>query len=173
MVEKIGLPKIKAKDIDKNKDNARDFIQLFIEKYYKMLGKLPARSKETWEKLDVSQYTLATFHELDDHVIWGGFIAVAQYGYVKFVFDNLFIETIRAWGAVKTANIVEKAKVIYEKYKEILEIKYDIDDRDDIYKVIPDFIPLNEEYYQIHNAETEIIKKYVENNLNDFGVIIE
>jgi len=173
MFEKIGLPKINAKDIEKNKNNARDFLELFIEKYYKMLGNLPAHTKETWEKFNISQYTLATFHELDDHVIWGRFIAVAQYGYGKFVFDNLFIETIRAWGAVKTANIVEKAKIIYEKYKEILEIKYDIDDRGDLYKVIPDFNPLNEEYFQIHNAETEIIKKYVENNLNDFGIILE
>jgi hypothetical protein len=100
----------------------------------------------------------------------GGFIQLVQNGYGGFVFNSPFSETIKTWGAEKTAEIVERANIIYDEYKNELERETSMEEFSELYSEITDFEPLEEEFYKIMDDETSTIKKYVEENAHDFRI---
>jgi len=166
------LPEIKAADIEKSKDDAWDFLHLFVHKYYEMMDKKP----EITQKFNDSQNTLLAYWYLDCEVCNGGFIQLiynsAINGYGAYIFDNPFSGAVKSWGAIKTVELVEKAKILYEKNKEELENANSTEEFSDLYKKFKDFDTLDHEYYKIRDEEEKIVKRYVEENINEFAKII-
>jgi thiaminase len=154
------LPEIKKEAIENVKNDAWDFIYLFADKYYEMIEK---NGEKIMEKFNEDQHTLLAYLYLDSEVCNGGFIQLIQNGYGGYIFNNPFSEYIKSWGAEKAAEIVEKAKIIYNKYKKELEEEKSIDEFSELYKEITDFEPLENEYYKINDSETERIKAYNRN----------
>jgi hypothetical protein len=164
------LPEISKKDIENAKDDAWDFIYIFINKYFEIIEN--SKDKEIMREFNEYQHTLMAYMYLDSEVCNGGFIQLIQNGYGGYIFNNPFSEFIKSWGADKTAQIVEKAKEIYNKYKEELEEEKTMEEFSELYKKITEFRPLEDKYYEINDSETERIKEYVENHLNNFAKII-
>jgi hypothetical protein len=125
---------------------------------------------ERAEDLNDSQHTLLAHNFLYGQVSNGGFIQLIQNGYGGYIFDGPFSEIVKSWGAIKTAEIVDKAKIVYDKYKEELEQETTTEEFSELYKKIKDFEGLETEFYAVMDKETEIIRKYVEKNINDFVI---
>ena len=117
------------------------------------------------------QHTLLAYNYLYGEVCNGGFIQLIQNGYGGYVFDNPFSDYLREWGVEKIAEIVDKAKVIYEQHKEKLEAQTSLEEFSEMYDEITDFEPLEDQFYEVMDKETKLIKNYVENYLAEFAVI--
>jgi hypothetical protein len=169
-----NLPEIKAIDLEKAKNDAiakKDawyFLFVFTDRYLEMMTNDP----ETMQKLNDSQRTLLSYNYLYGEVVNGGFMQLIENRYGAYIFENNFSEAIRSWGAVKIAEIVEKGKIIYGKYKPEFEKSVSNEEWIELYNKIIEFEPLNDEFYKVMGNETKIIKEYVEKNINDFGIII-
>jgi tetratricopeptide (TPR) repeat protein len=146
-----------------------DYLFEYIDKYEDLVDKNP--DGKMTDYLNDSQISLLTYSFLYGQVTNGGFIQLVQNGYGGFVFNTPFSEIIKTWGAEKTGEIVEKANVIYDKYKDELEKEKSKKEFSELYKKIKDFKPLEYEFYDIMDEETKIIKEYVEKNVKDFEVI--
>ncbi|MDR2926250.1 MAG: DMP19 family protein [Azoarcus sp.] len=162
-----ALPKIKSKEIEKAEDDSWDFLYVFLNEYFEMIDK----NKDIMKEFNDFQHTLLAYCYLDSQVCNGGFIQLIQNGYGGYIFNNPFSDAIKSWGAEETAKIVEAAKVIYKKHKEKLETETSLDEFSELYSDIKDFEPLEDEYYKIKEQEVEKVKKYVEEHINDFGII--
>jgi tetratricopeptide (TPR) repeat protein len=149
-------------------DDPWDYLFEYIDKYEEIVNKYP-EGKVT-DYLNDSQITLLAYNFLYGQVSNGGFIQLIQNGYGGFIFNTPFTETIKTWGAEKTGVIVEKANIIYDTYKDQLEKETSIEEFSELYKEIKDFEPLEDEFYEIMDYETKIIKKYVEENVNEFEI---
>jgi hypothetical protein len=161
------LPEIKKEAIENAKNDTLDFIYLFADKHHEMIG---INGEDIMEKFNEDQHTLLAYFYLDSEVCNGGFIQLIQNGYGGYIFNTPFSEYIKSWGAEKTAEIVEKAKIIYNKYSNELEEEKSIDEFSKLYKEITDFEPLDNEYYKI-NDESKKIKAYIETHLDNFAKI--
>ena len=164
------LPKIKAEDIRKNAktDDPWDFLFLFTDKYFEMINEKP----EIVQEFNDSQNVLLGFNYLYDEINNYGFIQLIANGKGQYIFNNIFIKKIRLWGAIKTCEIVEKAEILYKKYKTKLEREYTIDEFNKLCEEITDFKPLDNMFFDIMDDETKIIKMYVEKNVDEFARVI-
>ncbi len=163
------LPEISENEINKAKNDIWDFLFLFIDKYHEMMTNKP--DEDMAQNFNNSQHTLMAFNFLYGQVCNGGFLQLIQNGYGNYVFDSPFVEDIRIWGAEKIADIVEDAKVIYEKNREELEKEITIEEFSAMYKEFTEFEPLDDRFYEVMDIEIKKIKDWVENHLSDFAVI--
>jgi hypothetical protein len=164
------LPHIGRADVEKAKigNDEWEFLLVFVEKYFEMIDENP----EVIKDFTLSQLTLLAYFHLDSEVCNGGFIQLIQNGRGSYVFDTPFSDCLRKWGVEKVAEIVDKAKVVYEKYKEELEKEKDTaEEFCQLYEDITDFEPLDVQFDEVTNNETKILKNYVENHLEEFAVI--
>jgi hypothetical protein len=189
-----NLPIIKASDLKESaqSNDAWDYLFHFTDKYFEIL----AESPEAIQDFNDSQLVLVAYNYLYGELVNGGFIQMINNGNA-YAFEPPFSETINSWGASRIAEIVDKAKVIYEKHKAelLLGRKIMIDfseargkvtsqkeadrlerkvweEHSQIYDKITDFEPLENEFYECMEAETAAIKRYVEKNRDDFGTIV-
>jgi tetratricopeptide (TPR) repeat protein len=152
-------------------DDSWEYLFEYINKYEEILNKYP-NGKMT-DYFNAAQITLLAYHLLYGQVTSGGFIQFYHNGYGGFVFDSPFSKILKTWGAEKISEIVEKANVIYDKYKnELVEKKASRAEFLELYEKITDFEPLVDEFNDIKDEETKIIRKYVEENVNDFEIIV-
>ncbi|GMO49751.1 MAG: hypothetical protein Pg6C_12700 [Treponemataceae bacterium] len=151
-------------------DDPWDYLFDYIGKYEEILNKYP--NGKVTDYLNDSQIALLAYNFLYGQVSNGGFIQLIQNGYSGFIFNTVFSEIIKTWGAEKTGKIVEEANIIYNKYKNELEKETSMEEFSELYEKITDFESLEDEFYNIMDNETKIIKKYVEENINDFAIIV-
>jgi hypothetical protein len=179
-MEREILPKIKSIDLENAKDNEDpwDFLYIFIYEYCKMIKINP----EIINKFNYPQYTLWAFFHFHREVTNGGFVQLIYNGYGTYIFEPRISDILDFWGAIKTAKIINKARIIYNENKIELEKKFDTNDGNEFKKLYYefsiemmekfDFLSLQLEYYKINEYETKMIEKYVENNTNEFGNIV-
>ncbi|AKH32456.1 hypothetical protein XF24_00091 [candidate division SR1 bacterium Aalborg_AAW-1] len=70
------------------------------------------------------------------------------------------------------AKLLQQAQIIYRDKKDILEEEKDIEGFSQLYEDITDFEPLDDEFYEIMDEETTILKEYIHNNLCSFVQLI-
>jgi hypothetical protein len=163
------LPQVNKADLEnaKNRRDAWDFLFVFTDKY---LAMAVGENQELMKDFTPSQHTLLAYNYLYGEICNGDFIQLIQNGYSRYVFDNPFSDHLREWGAEKIAEIVDKAKVVYETHREIFD-KTTFEDFWELYDKITDFEPLENQFDKVMGKETKLIKKYVENHLEEFAVI--
>jgi hypothetical protein len=168
--ENEALPKINRNDLLKAKKYTQVFLPLFItdDMYH--------NHREIMPKLNTSQQAFLTFYLMDESMLSGyncGFLQLIYNGYGKYVFEKSYAEIIKTWGAIKISEIVEKAKSLYEKHKDKVEKVKTKKELSCLCSEITDFEMLDHEYRLISSEETEKIKEYIENNINEFAIIDE
>ena len=164
------LPQVSKADLENaNKESdAWNFLFVFTDKYLEIAV---GENQEIMRDFTSSQHTLLAYNYLYAEVCNGGFIQLIQNGYGGYIFDNPFSDHLREWGIEKIAEIVDKAKVIYEQHKEKLEAQTNLEEFSKIYDEITDFESLEDKFYDVMDNETKLIKNYVENHLKEFAVI--
>jgi tetratricopeptide (TPR) repeat protein len=151
------------------KDDPWDYLFEYVDKYEEILVENP--NGKITDSFNDSQITLLVYSFLYGQVSNGGFIQLVQNGYGGLVFDSPFSEIIKTWGAEKTGEIVEKAGIIYNKYKDELEKEKSMEEFSELYSEITDFEPLEEEFFKTMENESNIVKKHVEDNASEFEII--
>lgn len=164
------LPEITKNQIDNTKQDTWDFLFLFLDHYLEEL--YTDESGEVMNRLNDDQHTLIAYNFLYNQITNGGFLQLIQNGYASYIFDNPFSEHIKLWGAHSTAEIVEKARTIYEQNKEQLSKETTLEEFSKMYDEFQEFEPLDNKFYDVMDAETEVVRQYVENNISKFGKVI-
>jgi tetratricopeptide (TPR) repeat protein len=164
----VIVEKLKENETRKLFEADWDFLSIFLHKYFEIINKTPDGEKT--EGFNDSQHTLFAYKIFYEQVSNGGFIQLIQNGYGGYIFDGPFSEIVRSWGAIKTAEIVDRAKIVYDKHKEELEQEKTMEEFSESYTKIKDFEELETEFCKVMDKETEIIRKYVEKNINDFVI---
>ncbi|MDR2376426.1 MAG: DUF4375 domain-containing protein [Treponema sp.] len=166
----VILEKLKESETRKLFEDAWDFLSIFLHKYFEIMKKKP--DGEKMESFNNSQHTLLAYNIFYGQVSNGGFIQLIQNGYGGYIFYGPFSEIVKSWGALKTAEIVDGAKIVYDKHKGELEQEKTMEEFSEQYTKIKDFKELETDFYEVMDKETEIIRKYVEENINDFIIEI-
>lgn len=164
---KITL-KASEKEINEAKQSSDgwDYLFIFTDEYFDIMSKDP--TGEVMREFNAAQHTLIAYNYLYGEVSNGGFVQLIQNGYGGYIFNNPFSEHLRELGAVKIADIVDKAKQIYVEHKDVLESETTLEGFSNLYKEYPDFEPLDDEFYSVMDAETVIIRNYVAEHFDEF-----
>jgi hypothetical protein len=165
------LPKISGKNLAKITDDW-DFLFAILDLYYDEMEK--NGEKSVFSRVNDHQAILLIFNDLYGQVTNGGFIQLIYNGYDFSVFESEFINLLEPIGITKIRNILERAKIFYEKYREKFENinRENWDDFAELYKKCPEFEKLDEEFYEVMDAEVSILKNFVEKNLSDFVTMV-
>ncbi|MDR2194392.1 MAG: DMP19 family protein [Treponema sp.] len=164
----IILKKLKKSETRKLFEDSWDFLHIFLHKYFEIMKNAP--DGEGAQGFNNSQHTLLAYHILYWQVSNGGFIQLIHNGYGGYLFDGPFSEIVKSWGALRTAEIVDAAKIVYDNHKEELERATTTEGFSELYTKIKDFEELETAYYEIMDKETEIIRKHIEENIHDFVI---
>ena len=165
------LPKISGKNLAKITDDW-DFLFAILDLYYDEMEK--NGEKSVFSRVNDHQAILLIFNDLYGQGTNGGFIQLIYNGYGFSVFESEFINLLEPIGITKIRNILERAKIFYEKYREKFENinRENWDDFAELYKKCPEFEKLDEEFYEVMDAEVSILKNFVEKNLSDFVTMV-
>lgn len=160
--------KIKASELE-NIQYASEYIQPIVKEYYMLWNKEPDNFATNFTD---DQHALLAYDILYNQVQNGGFLQLIFNGYYGYVFETPLSETLRVWGAGKTADILEKIKPeAFEVYSYMKDREKTVEELSDSYKQYPDFDGYDDEFYEA--AGLLEVKSYVEKNLTDFIQIAE
>lgn len=148
-----------------------EFLKVFTDAYlHAVNGEVSA---ENMEKLNGYQHTLLAFRFFSDEVNQGGFVQLIQNGYGGYVFDNPTAKALRLMGAKGISKILYKAKEIYDANRQELERETTEEEFNAMYVDFEQFDELEEKFFYIEEEETAIIAHYVDENIDDFALIIK
>ncbi len=169
-----SFQKLTRKEIEDKMTLARkeedgwEFLYLFTEHYFNYISSCESQ-EQAFKEFNDEQHTLLAFNYLYGQVCNGGFLQLIQNGYGAYIFENPFSKQIRKWGAKNIANIIEKAKIIYDKNKKDLEKETSLEEFSQMYNDYKDFDPLDDEFYKFMDSETNLIAEYVYKNVEQFA----
>jgi len=159
------LPYIKKEEFLNYNDNTWDLFFLLLSNYYEIMD------IETEDNFTDSQRTLIAYNILYGEITTGGFLELIKNGYGNYIFESIFIETLKKWGAIEMAIHINKAKEIYFQNKTELEIAKTPEDLFDMYKQYPEFNVLDNGFFKIMNSESDKIKLYIQQHINEFAIV--
>ncbi|MNX82419.1 hypothetical protein D3C86_1141480 [compost metagenome] len=156
---------IKKEEFLNYKDNTWDLFFLLLSNYYEIMD------IKTEDDFTDSQRTLITYNIMYGEITTGGFLELIKNGYASYIFESIFSETLKKWGAIEMAVHINKAKEIYFHNKTELEIARTSEDIFDMYKQYPEFNVLDNEFFRIMNSEADKIKQYIQRHINEFAIV--
>ena len=117
------------------------------------------------------QISLMIYTYLYDQVHNGGFIQLIFNGYAPYIFNSPLSQSLRTWGAIETAALLED---ITEEAMQVLEYLKDkemsVDTLSNTYPEFPQFEDYDKRFYD-HTGIPEM-KHYVSENINELVVLI-
>ena len=171
-----SFPKLKKTEIEnkfeiaKKEQDGWEFLWLLTDYYFEFMSTFKNEA-EAYKEFNDKQHTLLAYNYLYGQVCNGGFLQLIQNGYGAYIFDNPFSENIKEWGANETSQLVNKAKIIYDRNKKDLEKETSLNEFSEMYKDYTDFEPLDSKFYDVMDGEVEIIKDYVYKNIKYFAFV--
>ena len=147
-----------------------EFIALFVKKYWYVMG--GELSAEGMSKLNAYQNTLLAYSIFRNEMNDGGFVQLIQNGYGGYFFRNPFAKAIRLFGARDLSKLVYEAKDIYQAHQSELERETTEEEFLSMYVDFEVFDELEEKFFLIEEETTEIIARYVDENLELFAEVV-
>lgn len=157
--------KINKAELDKAEDTW-DYLFAILQKYYQLWDAEPDKVVENFNN---EQHSLLAYATLDGQVRNGGFIQLIYNGYGDYVFESPFIETMKVWGALDTAELLEE---VAELHRQALIGQQDDDtlqEFSNLYEDYPQFEEYDDSYYDID--ESNIVMNYIKLNLDKFIIL--
>ncbi|MDR2104525.1 MAG: DUF4375 domain-containing protein [Deferribacteraceae bacterium] len=164
----VILEKLKEDDARELFSSDWDFLFIFLNKYSAILKITPDDEKQF--ALSDAQHTLCAYHFFHREVTNGGFIQLIHNGFGPYIFESPFVENIRLWGAERTADIIDKAELVYNIHKDKIEKEMTDKEFSELYSKLTDFEKLEKKLYKIMDEETKIIRDYIEEHLDEFVI---
>ncbi len=147
-----------------------EFIQVFTDKYKEVIG--GELTSDTMNELTGEQHSLLAYQLFRDEIMSGGFIQLIQNGYGGYIFDNPFARVMRMWGLEAFSKLIYKAKKVYDANRADLEADRSEDEFMAMYEQYEAFDDLEEEYFEMEEAVTEGVARYLDEHIELFAKII-
>lgn len=162
--------KIKESDIIKAAGEGMDsFVELFRQSILNAIG--GELTAETMPQLSADQITLLAYMIVRDEVMDGGFIQLIHNGYGPFIFMNPFAKAMRLWGARDFQKLIYRGRELFLEHQ--YELTKDCTDEEfmALFEQHPEFDDLDDEFIEMEEEVTEIVARYVDDNLQSFCTI--
>ena len=145
----------------------------FVDVFYRHIidaigGEL---NSENMGQLTAEQTTLVAYVIFREEVMDGGFIQLIHNGYGPFIFLNPFAKAMGLWGAKDLRNLIYKGRKLYEKYGGELTCECSDDEFMALFEQYPEFDDLDDEFVEMEEEVTEIVARYIDENINLFAEI--
>lgn len=142
------------------------FLAVFTDAYRRLTGEVPDAT--TMDALNGWQHSLLAYQCFREEIMEGGFVQLIQNGYGGYIFKNPFAKALRLFGAAELSKLVYKAKEIYDANQADLEKETDEATFLAMYEQYEAFDALEERFFEIEEACTNTIARYVDEHLADF-----
>ena len=166
--ETITLPHIKKEKLLSIQGNTWDLFYMLLSSYYDILD-----NKIADDDFTDTQRTLMTYNILYGEITTGGFLELIKNGYSSYIFDPIFSETLKTWGAIEMSILINKAKEIYFQNKVKLEVIHTTQEIYEMYHQYPEFNILDNRFFKIMDSESNKIHRYIQNHIDKFAVLGE
>lgn len=128
---------------------------------------------ETMQLLEPDQITLLAYIIVREEVMDGGFIQLIHNGYGPFIFLNPFAKAMRLWGAKDFCNLIYKGRKLFEKYGDVLTQDCSDEEFMAMFEQYPEFDDLDDEFIECEEEVTEVVARYIDDNISNFAEIIK
>lgn len=164
--------KIQEADVIKAAKEGMDaFVQLFRNAILDSIG--GELNAETMPKLQPDQITLLAYEIVREEVMDGGFIQLIHNGYGPFIFLNPFAKAMRLWGAHDFSKLVYKGRKLFEEYGDVLTKEASDEEFMALFEQYPQFDDLDDEFVEMEEEVTELVARYIDENLENFAEIVK
>lgn len=168
----MAKPTIQGSELEKAAQMGMDeFLQVFIDATLEAAG--GQLTAESMQQLTADQITLLAYSMLRDELMDGGFIQLIHNGLGSFIFQNPFDKALAGWGITELSRIIKKAKQLYFRYREQIEIECDDETFMAMFKEMPEFDDLDDLFVEKEEQFTTQVAYYVDENINNFANIKE
>lgn len=147
-------------------DDTWDLFFKLISNYYKLLD-----NQIEEHDLTDAQRTLMAFNILYGEITTGGFLELIKNGHCDYIFESRFSETLKKWGAIELAAIIDQARKIYFLKKTELETAITTHEILEMYHHYPEFNNLDNKFFKIMNSQADKIKTYIQQHINEFAIV--
>ena len=114
---------------------------------------------------------LLLFSTLKGQVENGGFIQLIQNGYGPAIFDSPLSHDLTRWGATQTAELLDKARAIYQAHRGYLERPRALSEFSALHKEFTQFEALENHFYDLAASQTASVRAYVAQHLPRFAQV--
>jgi hypothetical protein len=168
--EKNMSIKIQGKKLEQAATESVDaFLAVFTDAYLAATG--GQMNEQTMPLLSGMQHSLLAYHFFREEVLQGGFLQLIQNGYGSYIFRNPFAKSLKIFGADELSKIVYKAREIYDANQQDLERETTEEEFTAMYEQYEVFDDLEERFFEIEESCTNVIAKYVDEHLEEFGEV--
>ena len=126
---------------------------------------------ETLPLLNGEQITLLAYYILREEVMDGGFIQLIHNGYGPFIFLNPFAKAMRLWGAKPFSKLVYSGRQFYEENHKAITAECDEEQFMAMFENYPEADDLDDEFIEMEEEVTEIVARYIDENIPNFAEI--
>ena len=164
--------KINEQEILRAADEGMDaFIGVFRDSILESIG--GELNADTMQQLHPDQVTLLAYERVREEVLDGGFIQLIHNGYGPFIFLNPFAKAMRLWGAREFCNLIYKGRRLFEEYGD--ELTKDCTDEEfmALFEQYPMFDDLDDEFVEMEEEVTELVARYIDENIENFATVVK
>jgi hypothetical protein len=169
-MENWSLPRLEAGELKAPKRSAWGILQFLICETRLVIYKNTQRGLPA--KPSPAQGILLDLDVFDNELGLGGFLKLILSGYGRHAFSGHFTRTLGSWGARKLEGIFIEAGLLYHKHEHLLEDVAFSDKHHGILPKLDEFESLDQRYSRGKAREAMILKKHIEDNIEQFAIII-
>lgn len=148
-------------------DDTLDLFFKLLSGYYEILD-----NEIEDHDFTAAQRTLMAFNILYGEITTGGFLELIKNQYCNYIFESIFSETLKKWGAIELATIIDQAREIYISKKVELETTRSNHEIFEMYQYFPEFNALDNEFFKVMNSQADKIKRYIQHHIDEFAIVV-
>ena len=161
---------VKESDIVRAAGEGMDaFVKLFVDAIKNEIG--GELNAGNMGELNAQQTTLLAWDILHEEVMDGGFVQLIYNGYGRFFFRNPFGRAMRQWGVDGLATLMNRARPIYEKHHDEIELELSDDEFMALFERFPKFDDCDDDFVEHEEDWTEAIAHYIDEHIDDFVTV--
>lgn len=128
---------------------------------------------DNMSRLTTDQITLIAYVMLHEEVMQGGFIQLIHNGYGPFIFNNPFAKAMRLMGLHDFSNLLYDVRREYVINGEQLTTDCNDEEFMALYEQYPAYDEFDDEFVEHEPEYTEAVARYVDENIDNFAVVIK
>lgn len=144
-----------------------EYLSRLVEAYERLAS--PSAPLAKLDSFTNEAAVLLLFSTLRGQVENGGFIQLIQNGYGPAILDSPLGPDLARWGATQTAELLDKARAIYQAHRVYLERPRALAEFSALYKEFTQFEPLENQFYDLAASQTASVRAYVAQHLPQFA----